>query len=305
MILNEITPVKALFLKGWELMTENLVIDLPRDKSTVDFCVCSVMCNYSENAWVYPTDSTDEYKNDYRAILITLLDVASTYTFKLVKGSVKTTLVDVTHGELFPIGFVNEQPLKVGFKIDWLKVYNTLGAGSYQIEVTQTDFGNTVTSTSHDFNVRVFDAQASNFSVKIETVQTGIILNGENYSGMSWANMVRVKGTFGNMAPNYEINRLVDANRKDIDVQVSKHNKYTLKTELLPDYIGELITDDTVLTDNIFISVNDIFNYSQYRRLEVTFEGSLEAGEDYSKNNRKLFNVTFKDRTLKLKRNFV
>jgi hypothetical protein len=306
MIFSEFLTGKEMLLSGWLCKSSGRIIEFPKPSAEIGFCTCEFLCDYGEDAWVYPTDSTDSYRNDYRAILITLLDPLSTYTFELVDSTgAKTPLADVTHGELFPLGFNTVQPLKVGFRVDWLKVYNSLGLGSYKIKVTQTDYGTTTESLSHSFHVRVFDECASNLTVKIETVQSGIILNGEDYGGMNWYNMVRVRGTFGAMAPQYEIDRLVDSSRQDIDIQTTKYNKYSLSTELLPDFIGDILTDDTVLTDEIFISVNDIWNYKQYRRLPVTFEGSVEAGEDYRKNNRKTFNITLKDRKSKLKRNFV
>ncbi|PHR23617.1 MAG: hypothetical protein COA36_16940 [Desulfotalea sp.] len=306
MIFSTITLGKEMALRGW-LCTENgLGIELPKVSDVVDFCTCSFMCNYNEKVWVFPSDLTNTYKNDYRSVLVTLRDTTSSYTFKVIKADgTEINLIDNTYGELFDVGFNTTQPLKAGYRIDWVLIYNAFGAGNYQIEVTQTDFGTTVTALSHVFTVQVWNELASNMSVKVEFVQMGAILNGEDYRGMEWSNMVRINGKFGSLAPEYEINRLVDSNQRDIDIQTTKVNKYTLECALLPDFIGDMFTDNIVLTDSIFISVNDIFNYKQYRRLEVTFDGSIDAGDDYSTNNRKLFKVSLKDKATLQKRNFL
>ena len=306
MIFDEITTGKEMLLSGWLCKTQGRVVEFPKPSAEIGFCSCEILCEYGEDAFVYPTDSNDTYRNDYRAILITLLDAASTYTFSLVDSEgVETTLTDGLHGQLYPLGFNSEQPLKVGFMIQWLRVYTLLGDGTYKIKVTQTNFGTTTETISHPFHVKVFNEMASNLTVKIETIHKGMILNGEDYGGMEWANMIRIRGTFGAMTPNYEIDRLIDSNRADVDIQTTKYNTYTLSTELLPDYIGDILTDTTVMTDEILISVNDVWSYKQYRRLPVTFEGNIEPGDDYRKNNRKLFNVKLKDRKSMVNRNFV
>lgn len=306
MIFSEIASGKEMKLAGWLCSTPAKVIILPEEETLVDFCTCFFVCDYEEDAYVYLDDPLDEYKNDYRSILITLKDSSSTYEFFLVDSTdSEIALVDNTYGQLFDVGFNTVQPLKVGYRVDWVKVYELLGVGQYRIRVKQTDFGNTVTVDSHKFNLRVFNEVQSNHTVKIETVQTGKVLNGEDYGGMDWANMIRIKGTFKGESPQYEIDRVQDANYQDIDIQVEKFNQYTLQTELLPSSIGDIITDYVALTDKIEVSTNDIFNYKQYRQLPVTFTGDLESGEDYSRNNRKRFTVTFKDVDSKLKRNFV
>lgn len=306
MITEQLAETKVMGLNGWLTKAIALSIDLPTEDDVVDFCTCSYMCDYIEDAWVYPSDVDNTYKNDYRSVLVTLRDSNSSYSFKLLKSDgVEIDLTDNTYGELFDVGFNTVQPLKVGYRIDWVNVYNLHGVGSYQIQVSQTDFGNTVSATSHVFSVKVWNEVASNLSVKLEWVQTGAILNGEDFGGMEWRNMVRIKGRFGSMNPEYEINRLVDSSQHDIDVQTTKVNKYVLETQLLPDFIGDVVTDNIVLTDMIYISINDIFNYKQYRRLPVSFDGSIEAGDDYSTNNRKLFRINLKDRLALQKRNFI
>lgn len=306
MIYEEITPDKQMRLTGWSCATPSKVITIPEDEPTVDFCLCDFVCEYTEYAFVFPDDVTDEYKNDYKSILITLRDPGSTYEFFIVDATgVETPLIDNTYGELFDVGFNASQPLKVGYRIDWVLVYNAFGGGVYRIRIKQTDFGNTVEVDTNKFNLRVFDTTVSAGTVKLETIQKGSFLSGEDFDGMSWLNMKRIRGTFGNNKPQYEINRLQNSLREDFDVQMNSFDQYTLKTELLPSSIGDQLTNLDVFTDEILISNYDVFGYRQYRKQKVVFEGTVDSSDDYGRNNMKRFEITFKDKISKEKRNFV
>ena len=149
MIFTKIATAKVMKLEGWLHEESGTVKDLPTSKDDVGYCSCDSMCEYKELATVFPSDTDNTFKNDYRAVLVTLLDSGSTYTFEVIDSSgTATTLVNGTHGQLFNLGFNSDQPLKVGFRIDWYKIYNVLGVGDYTIKVTQTDFGVTTENTS-------------------------------------------------------------------------------------------------------------------------------------------------------------
>lgn len=304
MIFQEVTTGKQMALRGWSCKTPSQVITIPKEEDVVDFCTCNFFCDYTERAFADPLDEENEYKNDYRSILLNLKDDTSSYLFTLVTPSGDVDLTDNTYGTLFDKGFNSEQPLQAGFRLDWVKVLIAFGEGVFQIRVTQTDFGNDVVVESHDIKLETWDEIRSNLTVKIEYTQKGVILNGKDFTGLNWDNMIRLEGKFGNESYNYEINRLQDSNYKDLDIQTLKTNNYQLQTLLLPSSIGDTITEGLLMTDEIKISVNDVFNYKQYRQLDVVFEGSVEVSEDYARNNMKSFQITFKDKISKLKRNF-
>jgi hypothetical protein len=305
MIFQEVTTGKQMALRGWSCKTPSQVITIPTEKSVVEFCTCNFFCNYSEKVFADVNDDSNEYKNDFKSFLASPKDVTSSVTFTLITPKDgEVVLNDNTFGEYFAQGFNTEQPLQIGLRIDWVKVLPVHGEGDYKVKISQTDFGNTVDVETHILRLRNWDEIRSNNTVKLEYNQKGKILNGENYSGITWKNMLRLEGKFGNHKPQYEINRLQDSNYQDLDVQTMKFNTYQLQTELIPSEVGKTITDNLVLTDEIFVSVNDVFNYEQYRNLKVVFEGNLETSDDYARNNMKSLQITFKDKFSKLKRNF-
>ncbi len=305
MIFTEITPGKQMALRGWSCKTPSKVITIPKEESVIEFCTCNFFCDYTEKAFAFPEDENDAYKNDFRSLLLELKDATSSFLVTLITpNDGEVILTDNTFGEYFAPGFNPDQPLQVGFRLDWVKVLIAYGEGIYEIKVDQTDFGNTVSVTSHKFKLENWDEIRSDLTVKVEYTQKGKILNGQDFTGLSWKNMLRIEGRFGNESYNYEINRLQDSNYEDLDVQTLKSNNYQLRTLLIPSKIGDTITDSLLLTDEIKISVNDVFNYKQYRELDVVFEGNVETSEDYARNNMKFFTITLKDKFAKLKRNF-
>lgn len=308
MINTEIAAGKQMILGGMSCRSPTRVIQLPTGEDVICDCnFVSSSCNYEELAFAYPADEFDTYRNDFKSILITLLDPSSSYEFFLVgSDDVETLLLDGVHGTLFELGFNTLQPLKVGFKIDWLKVFNepTLTGGVYTIRIKQTDFDNTIIIDSHDIRLMLFSPLASEGTIKIETNQKGVYLQGEDYEGITWNNMNRIVAEFGNEKQQNEISRFKDGNYKDFDIQNEYYYQYTLSTNLLPSPIADFILNNDTKTDEIFISNYARDAYRQYTSLPVIAEGTVDPSDDYIKNKNKKFNITFEDATKNVKRNF-
>ena len=130
MIISEITPGKQMILGGVNCRTPSKVIKLPTVEDVV--CACGFVSFYEELAFTNQDDETDTYRNDFKSILINLLDDSSTYEFSLIGSDGTETILDATYGTLFDKGFNTLQPLKVGFRIDWFKVFSSLGGDVYK-----------------------------------------------------------------------------------------------------------------------------------------------------------------------------
>ena len=295
-------------LRGWSKSTPSKVITLPTQDRLVCHCdFVSHDCNYEELAFVNVLDESDSFQNDFKAVLIDLLDDSSTFEFHLVKqDGTEIALTDNTYGSFYDKDWLGEQPLKVGYRIDWFKVYELHGGGIYTIRVRQTDFGNTVEATSHDIKLMKYSTLAAEGTVKIKTIQKGVNLNGQDYTGINagWLNMNRIRAKFGNETQQNEISRLKDANYQDYDVQNDFFYQYTLQTEPLPSSIADSILNMDTKTDQIFVTNYDLFCYRQYEDLEVVATGDVESSEDFRTNKDKHFTITFKDRAKSVKRNF-
>ena len=306
MIISEITAGKQMILGGVSCRTPSKVIQLPTEKDIICSCdFVSSECDYEELAFTNQDDETDTYRNDFKSVLITLLDDSSSYEFFLVNSKdEETALIDDTYGTLYDKGFNVSQPLKVGFRIEWFKVFNLLGGDVYTIRIKQTDFGTTVSTDSHNLRLMKYSEIASEGTIKIETNQKGVSLQGQDFEGMVYNQMNRIVAEFGNEAQQNEISRLKDASYKDFDIQNEFYYQYTLSTNLLPSQIADYILNNDTKTDEIFISNYSLYAYRQYRDLEVVAEGTNDPSDDYIKNKNKKFTITFNDKTKNLKRNF-
>ena len=306
MIISEITAGKQMILGGVSCRTPSKVIQLPTEKDIICSCdFVSSECDYEELAFTNQDDETDTYRNDFKSVLITLLDDSSSYEFFLVNSKdEETALIDDTYGTLYDKGFNVSQPLKVGFRIEWFKVFNLLGGDVYTIRIKQTDFGTTVSTDSHNLRLMKYSEIASEGTIKIETNQKGVSLQGQDFEGMVYNQMNRIVAEFGNEAQQNEISRLKDASYKDFDIQNEFYYQYTLSTNLLPSQIADYILNNDTKTDEIFISNYSLYAYRQYRDLEVVAEGTNDPSDDYVKNKNKKFTITFNDKTKNLKRNF-
>ena len=306
MIISEITAGKQMILGGVSCRTPSKVIQLPTEKDIICSCdFVSSECDYEELAFTNQDDETDTYRNDFKSVLITLLDDSSSYEFFLVNSKdEETALIDDTYGTLYDKGFNVSQPLKVGFRIEWFKVFNLLGGDVYTIRIKQTDFGTTVSTDSHNLRLMKYSEIASEGTIKIETNQKGVSLQGQDFEGMVYNQMNRVVAEFGNEAQQNEVSRLKDASYKDFDIQNEFYYQYTLSTNLLPSQIADYILNNDTKTDEIFISNYSLYAYRQYRDLEVVAEGTNDPSDDYVKNKNKKFTITFNDKTKNLKRNF-
>ena len=307
MILSEITSGKEMILGGASIRTASRIIRLPIKEEVI--CLCKFVpfsCDYKELAFYDVDNPTDEYKNDFKSVLLDLPFSTSTYSFILVKASdeSETPLIDDTYGQFYGQGFNATHPLKVGYRIDWLKVFEELGAGLYSIKVVQETFDVELITTSHYYKVMKFSELASQGTVKIKNIQNGVTLNNGDYTDMEWTDMIRLYAKFGNEQQQNEITRLKNGDYKDYDVQTDFHYQYTLKTNLIPSQIADYILNSDIKTDEVYISNYDIYAYRQYRDLSVLSTGDVEASDDYTTNTNKHFTITFEDRQKNIKRNF-
>lgn len=304
----------------WSCTTASSVIQLPDPEEIRDFCLCdysAAPCPYYELAFADFDNSSDEYVNDYRKFLLNPLSLTSSFSFILIdKNNVEyviysfdgnDTIVSTEYADLSLQGFNESQELQVGINVLWYKVAFNLGFGDYTIKTSQTDFGNTVTKTSHTFKVVPYSAQRANGTIKIEVAHVGVTMNGDNWTGLIensenvFTNMIRVNGRFTLTDPDIETESIVDGIRKTRPVQTKITDTYNISIERLPFGLGiGLIHDDIIM--NWIVTDYNVFN-EDLRNKELIVESStVTATPDYA---RKSYELTAKSNIAKLNRKFV
>lgn len=316
MILSQIATGKQMILGGVSCRESSRVIVLPKEVTDNGFCLCDYSvapCLYFELANTDIDNPLDDYLNDYRKFLLNPLSASSTFSFILIeKDGTEHVIYSKTEsttdfGEVYERGFNAAQPLQVGVNILWYKVVDTIGYGDYTIKLTQTDFGNVVSDTTHVFRVVKFDAVRSNGTIKIEVDNVGVTMNGKNWTGLTtgsedmFTNMIRVNGNFILTDPDIEIESIEDGTRTERPVQTKITDNFSIDINRVPFGIGlSLIHEDVVM--NWRVTDYNVLG-DDLRNQELIIQST--AVENITDYTRKSYVVTAKRNVSKLNRKFV
>lgn len=287
MIITNIATGNQMLNTKWTCSTDAQVIQIPQTPETLDFCFCQFVPDCSEDAFVFPEDEENRYKNDYKLFINNLLSNSSTCVYTLISEDGTETVLDATYGTVFSAGFNEDQPLMVGYQIEWSKVVSNLGYGKYYIRTTQTDFNVDYVTESQTFQTKLYTEERIDGTVRLELEYNGMIQNGTNFKGVNKLNMIRVKGYFGDKSPQIEKNSTETTSREVVDIQTMTYNNYTLNIDLIPKEVSTFLLDEGILL-KWFITDYNIGNQEDYRNKELI----LESVENNETKNTRLTSVT-------------
>ena len=266
---------------------------------TRDFCTCIQQCIPD---LVVFTDGLgdDPLKNDWTSFFMKTVNEAApvsgfptlgeTVVWKIIdmEDGTETTLVDSTHGELKAGNYYT------WFKVDWYKIYLTLGLGRYKICAEGTSIvvggsGEIVNQfESAVYNLIPYSDTAANRTVRIYSKQEGKLHHGNDYSNLTVAadplvsfpyeQQTRLPGRLVSVSPDQENHRLVlnDGERSSYQVKDQMKLKYELHIHLVGDtQINPVIFDDLfgseiLVTDyNVYNHVNDPRDYKAKQYIDL------------------------------------
>ena len=257
-------------------------------------------CDYVERA--FAKTGGEDFENDKSAFLFSKSLPTDTVTIKLFKDNIEIAIItDDTYGTFFPT--FATQPLKVGFLLDWLKVFTLEGAGCFQIKSDKVIISQVLpTFNSVLYQLMPFDEVAARDTVVIKTFQNGNIEGGIDYTGMNWEQRFRILADFDKLPREYNIENYRDTNQVVQGVQHGIEKFFMLRTRLIPSIISEALMDDSNLGNSIFITDYDVFANQRFIDLKVY---PIEVDdEQYPKGQTGgLHNVKFSDVNRKRKRN--
>lgn len=230
-----------------------------------DFCTCIKQCLPNLPAF---TDEigTDFYKNDKFAIFInTITDGTIRVTLKK-DGADNVLLTDNTYGIYSNGGSANY----FRFELDFYKVWNGLGYGAYSFLVENLSGADVIQSVSSPkFELKKFSSKAANRTVRIETLQSGILQHGltyvnkSNLSKQQFAQQVRLYGSLtlsGHTIENTSLQLSNDA-RSQIQIKDQLIPEYTLNLHLLGSRQANFILLDYLFANSVNVSDYNVYNY--------------------------------------------
>jgi len=277
-------------------------IATPGVTPAVDFCFCDFSCEYVATVFAGNTD----YETDLSDFLVEIPDtLTGSFSVKLLNvfTGVETPLLTNDYGTLFNLGDFPTQPLKGGYLIDWGKVRDVIGYGSYRVIVEQNFFGQQILTETNVYRLIPYSARSANRTVKIEMVKNGFIEGGIDYRGMNWLSSARIPGKFGFKTPRLERDSYENTSRQVVQIQDKVINQYRLETDMLPSNIFDSILEDGFMANQIFITDYGAISYNDLRKVEVVPTNYTETNT-YANNRHGRFVIEFDEKTQnKIKRN--
>lgn len=252
--------------------------------------------------------SDDEYRNDYSSFYHQRQLANETVVFQLrdLATNIDYDLNDSTYGQFWGFGAFNENKNFSGYRVDWKKVLQVRGAGTYQIRTTVTKIGITTTSLSFVFTLAPFNRPQANYTTRIDIVMNGLLeKTGVDFTGLNWRHSLRVGGFFGRRNPGYEEDNIIRRNFENQQVSMRQTNQYNFQTNLIPNCVMDEIFDFILFANDIYFNDYNLNNTSQnYRRFPVKLGSNEEP--TYSNTSRMVqLNMVFLDKFLNnLKRNY-
>ena len=164
-------------------------------------------CSFELPVFAYPSDSTDTYRNDFTSSLLSLSNRyinPAIYLDELQDcGWVEISqLNDSTYGTYYTF---TSQPNWIGYKVDWLKVFNLQGAGCFRIrqEYESITDPTILQNLSYKYNLRQYTDGLADKTTKITYTinggKRGSTLDDKeviDYKDIIWEREVRLPNSF-------------------------------------------------------------------------------------------------------------
>ena len=247
--------------------------------------------------------SDDLQNNDFTSFL-TFQFPGNTVEFILLDENCEeiATLNSSDYGTYYPIlsfpitsGYTFFQNRYVGYKLEWQKVLNLHGVGTYKIKqkTTYPDLS-TAEECSCLYELSQYSNSFANETVRIETTQNGYIIGqGLDYTNINWKEQIRIPGFFGNKQRRLEQDNYLDKNRRTTQIQDSLIHEFTLEPYFWPDCLRDEI-DSILLANEILISDYNLSNTDDLKNISV-IPTSIET-EYFGKSNKAADEIKFEER---------
>ena len=219
-------------------------------------------------------------------------------------------LNDSTYGTYYPLGFLSTndgftvfQSQYTGYKLEWRKVLQLHGSGTYKIKkVTTIGFKN-IEECSCLYDLCQYSDARANETVRIETTQNGYIIGqGLDFTGVDWSEQIRIPGFFGNKQRRLEQDNYLNKNRRTTQIQDSLIHEFTLEPYFWPHCLRDEI-DSILLANEILISDYNSDNTDDLKNISV-IPTSIDT-EYFGKSRKAADEIKFEERVKnRVKRNF-
>jgi len=221
--------------------------------------------------------------------ILTRCDTDTTYTIN-----------DTTYGAFMDVGGLATYPNDWSFVIEWFRVANLIGFGTYSLAFTIKDASlNTVFSeTTPCYYLQPYSCDDANGTVRFEVLQ-----NGYNQSGFDWSGFtglfklftkqqIRLNGYVKKTAIS-ETDYVTTSQYKSDHVQTRVYHEYEVTLRSVDEYIYLKLMKGLLLETPVMLTVYDTSNDTNYDNFEVKFL-DVEI-EEFDKNRQSNVKIKFDD----------
>ena len=221
--------------------------------------------------------------------ILTRCDTDTTYTIN-----------DATYGVFMDVGDFATYPTDWAFAIEWFRVANLIGFGTYSLAFTIKDVSNNIVfeESTPCYYLQPYSCDDSNGTVRFEVNQKGYNQSGFNWDGfiglfaLFTKQQIRLNGYIKKRAIS-EIDYVTTSQYKSDHVQTRVYHEYDVTLRSVDEYIYEKLVKGLLLEMPIKLTVYDISNDTNYNNYEVKFL-SVEI-EEFDKNRQSNVTITFDD----------
>lgn len=225
-------------------------------------------CRFELPVFAFPSDTTNEYKNDFTT---SLLPLSNRYSSPAIYLEVETgcdtwtqvaQLNDSTYGTYY--NSFTDLSTWIGYRIDWYKVYNLEGVGCYRIRQEYTDITDASTKIRYSFkyNLKLYTDGLADRTTKVKYVirggKIGSTLSQEeviDYKSNIWNREIRLPFSFFGF-PTSEYTREFVRYKNGAQVWTLNESieQYQLICRKLPFQLHRELSITMMLADEIYIS---------------------------------------------------
>lgn len=238
-----------------------------------DFCYCFFECKEIMKVFA----GIDERTKDYRTLFFQKTIESDEFEFIIKKKGVEYDLTQDDYGVYTEF----EDGKSFSYLVDWTKVKNILGGGRYYLIVNKTILGQETCEEYGEFSLMDFDIEEANETIKIETYQNGNLLHGYDYRGLNVYQSIRVKGILCDEEPQDTVKNYLDGDQIVKQIQERSHSRYTLTFYTNRYRLAQLLFDNYMVSDEIYVSDYNLTNRRTFNKLRVSrVETSIDENTD-------------------------
>lgn len=240
----------------------------------------------------HPTD-TESWKNDITGVFLKKGNQADIVNFEVEKCG-DGVLPLLGEAATFP-----NDPLAVGFMVDWQQYLIAHGAGKYKVKIAFTISGITSTIDWGVYTLKAFNTTSAKGTVRIRSLFDSYFLPEQvDFTSSNFQDTLRFNGFFGERKPGTEVNELITRSRRSVKTTRENLNTYELMTDPILECLTRRILDLHLLGQDLcYVSDHNRTNHSyQYLDREVVLDAEPEV--EYIRRSRYAkITAKFADRT--------